>query len=895
MGTTKFPDENDYNVYLSSHGGSSNAFTDMESTNYYFDVSADHLEGAVDRFAQFFIAPLFNKDSNEREMQAVDSEHAKNLQNDAWRMFQLSKSLCRKDHPFCKFGSGNLKTLKELPEKEGLDIRAMLLDFHEKYYSANVMKLVLLGKESIDELCDMAEKYFVDVKNQDINIPTFPGTPFGSDELCKRLDVVPVRDGVRTLEIQFPMREIESLYLFKPARYLSHLIGHEGNGSILALLKKRGLANELSSGESRSCSDWSSFCISIELTDNGLAKVDEVVEIVFSYISLLQTDGVQKWIHDETATVASCQFRFLSKRNPMDYVCSLAGRMQIYPDNHVLSGPYKIYEYDPQLIEELLKYFTVENMIMFVSSKQFEGMTQEKEEWYGTEYNIENIAEDLKERWSNSTVKSDLIVGELKLPEMNDMIADDFSLKDGNNLPKDKPKLLSETEKCRLWYKPDNVFDMPKVNIMALLCTSAAASTSAVDSVLSTLYTEVLQEHTNDFTYLASMASLHSSIHNNTRGIELSVSGYSQKAHILLKRLVDAMTKLPAHIKEPLFDRMKDKLMKQYQNFLFAQPYQHAFFAADLCLENTKWSIEEKMMALQAITIQDVIDFSRRLLKRFHLEVLVHGNVSSDEAKQIADIILNEFEPEQPFSSTLPEMRVVQLDNGKDYTYRFEEPNPENTNSSIVNIYQVGRVNLHDNAILAFLHHILKEPAFNELRTNEQLGYIVHTSVKTNGDDIKGLLFLIQSDSFDPVHLDSRIEAFIERLRPKIVSMTEEEYQANIAAVCQTLREKNKNIGEETSKYWNVINNNTYMFKRLNLIADEVEKVQREQLLDFFDKYLGVAESRKKMSVQVFAKQHMEKYEEPTDSIVVKDVSHFKRSAVLYGLPEAVDLSQYIM
>lgn len=96
MGTTKFPDENDYNVYLSSHGGSSNAFTDMESTNYYFDVSADHLEGAVDRFAQFFIAPLFNKDSNEREMQAVDSEHAKNLQNDAWRMFQLSKAFVGK-------------------------------------------------------------------------------------------------------------------------------------------------------------------------------------------------------------------------------------------------------------------------------------------------------------------------------------------------------------------------------------------------------------------------------------------------------------------------------------------------------------------------------------------------------------------------------------------------------------------------------------------------------------------------------------------------------------------------------------------------------------------------------------------------------------------------------
>lgn len=96
--TTK--DENDYNVFLSSHGGSSNAFTDMESTNYYFDVSKDFLEGALDRFAQFFINPLFNEGSTDRELQAVDSEHAKNLQNDAWRSFQLSKSLCRKS----KFG-----------------------------------------------------------------------------------------------------------------------------------------------------------------------------------------------------------------------------------------------------------------------------------------------------------------------------------------------------------------------------------------------------------------------------------------------------------------------------------------------------------------------------------------------------------------------------------------------------------------------------------------------------------------------------------------------------------------------------------------------------------------------------------------------------------------------
>jgi hypothetical protein len=42
-------------------------------------------------FAQFFTAPLLTKASMFREMNAVDSEHKKNLQSDDWRLFQLLK------------------------------------------------------------------------------------------------------------------------------------------------------------------------------------------------------------------------------------------------------------------------------------------------------------------------------------------------------------------------------------------------------------------------------------------------------------------------------------------------------------------------------------------------------------------------------------------------------------------------------------------------------------------------------------------------------------------------------------------------------------------------------------------------------------------------------------
>ena len=58
----------------SENGGSTNAYTSSESTNYHFDVNQEHLEGALDRFAQFFISPTISQDGVEREVNAVDSE-----------------------------------------------------------------------------------------------------------------------------------------------------------------------------------------------------------------------------------------------------------------------------------------------------------------------------------------------------------------------------------------------------------------------------------------------------------------------------------------------------------------------------------------------------------------------------------------------------------------------------------------------------------------------------------------------------------------------------------------------------------------------------------------------------------------------------------------------------
>jgi len=710
--------------------------------------------------------------------------------------------------------------------------------------------------------------------------------PIKSWQVPQRLHVVPVAQ-VHALELQFPMPSILHQYESKPTRYLSHLIGHEGKGSLLSLLKAKHYAQELYADDaSKSCLPWSIFTIRMELTETGLENVHDVIRIVFCYIELLRTSGPKDWIQDELQTVGDLQFRFLSQRNPMDYTCSLAGWMQLYPPERYLSGPYKLYSWKPEAVVGCLRELNPDNMLMIISSPTMAGTTTQEEPWYGTQYESIPVDETLWDTWRNTQHWE---LDDLQLPQINDMIATQFNiLPCPDDIPKDEPRCIMQSEPIQLWYKPDNVFAMPKVNMLFQF----ASGDHAPEAIVAThLFAEIVQDHVNEFTYLASMANLHCDIGLSQTGLELHVTGYDHKAHVLVERVVNTMTGIE-EIDPDVYDRITYKLEQEYQSFLVAQPYQHAIYGADLCLENNSCTISEKLTALRNITSDEVLQFSKRFWKHCQLEGLVHGNVTPQHAKEITETIWSKLRRKDDSHTSL-ERRVVQLASGASYLYRFAGFNPANTNSVLQIVLQMGVLELPDNATLAFLHHLIREPAFNQLRTEEQLGYIVHTSIKTSGDNIKGMLFLIQSDSFDPIHVESRVEEFLASFRQRIVSMTVEDFQENVDAVVASFLEKNKNLGEESSRYWHVILNKTYNFRRLQQIAEHVKEISKRRVLRFFDKYVAAsAPHRRKLCVQVFAKQHEElmKEEVDSDTIVIEDPSSFKSSMPLYPLPKRVKI-----
>lgn len=141
----------------------------------------------------------------------VNSEHEKNLPSDLWRIKQVSRHLAKPDHAYSKFGSGNKTTLSEIPKSKNIDVREELLKFHKKWYSANIMCLAVIGKESLDELEGMVLEKFSEIENKNVAVPDWPRHPYDEDRYGQKVKIVPIKD-IRSLTISFTTDDLTEFY-----------------------------------------------------------------------------------------------------------------------------------------------------------------------------------------------------------------------------------------------------------------------------------------------------------------------------------------------------------------------------------------------------------------------------------------------------------------------------------------------------------------------------------------------------------------------------------------------------------------------------------------------------------------------------------------------------------
>eukprot|EP00854_Cymbomonas_tetramitiformis_P016899 gene16899-20080_t len=242
MGSKKYPCENEYDKFLTDHGGMSNAFTEAEYTCYHFDVQPASLHDALDRFAQFFISPLVLEGALEREVQAVHSEFKQVQQSDSARLQQLQCYTARPGHPFSKFSWGNEKSLaRGLASKLSSGVSESGHDRSTACYLFNTnITLTDAGLEDTYGVLGLFFQWVTEIFSEvrsggERREFAASGSPFPAGErvLYKSGAVKEHHE----LNITFPLPCLHTSYAKKAEDYYSHLIGHEGAGSLLSLLK----------------------------------------------------------------------------------------------------------------------------------------------------------------------------------------------------------------------------------------------------------------------------------------------------------------------------------------------------------------------------------------------------------------------------------------------------------------------------------------------------------------------------------------------------------------------------------------------------------------------------------------------------------------------------------
>ncbi|CAK9254097.1 unnamed protein product [Sphagnum jensenii] len=849
MGSSKFPNECEYDNFLSEHGGSSNAFTETEYTCYYFDVMQSYFKDCLDRFAQFFLSPLVKVEAMDREVQAIDSEFEQVMQNDACRLLQLQCHTSSPSHPFHTFSWGNKKSLNE-PMEKGVDMRGKLLQLYNDHYQAGCMKLAILGGEQLDTLSQWAVELFGGVRQggkEQMKFSTWkPPDPVWEAAGCM-YHIESVTDQ-HLLVLVWPLPCLQSSYLKKPEAYLSHLISHEGAGGLLLLLRGKGWGTSLSAGVADGGFAKSSagymFHVAVQLTTSGLQHVFDVVGFLHQYIKMLRTIGPQEWVFKELQSISNMEFQFAEEIAAADHVVTLATNMRIYSECDIIYGDYAFEQWDPELLTELLSYLTPSNMRLDLMTKPFDKNVPgvKFEPWFEIAYTVETISKEILQAWADPAH----IDSALHMPSPNEFIPHNFSIyiqtiaakKNKCDSIKSSLVVLLDEPALRLWYKLDQTFQMPRANAFFCVLTRTA-SNSVKAAVLTEMYVNLLLHELNETMYLANMANLESSITVHGFKLELKLFGFNEKLPVLVRRIMEFHQSLV--VTPELFQAIKEDMERDFRN-AETNPLTHSSYLRLQALKSRFWHVDDRLTCLLSLSTTDLTKFIPTLFHKTYIEALCHGNLLEVEALDIANIfkkalVRNPLPPRQR-----PQDFIIKLPASICLLLQENVKNMNEENSVAELYFQIGQDqgigSTHMRCMTSLFEHIVYEPFFNQLRTKEQLGYVVDCGTHDTLH-VLGFGFRVQSSRFSPPFLEARIHAFIETIPTMLNDMKEDEFESHKSATAEQKLEVNCSLLDETDHYWDNIWDQRYLFEQNKVDAMEVKKIRKNEVVKWCRRHFG--------------------------------------------------------
>ncbi|MCX6990199.1 MAG: insulinase family protein [Chlamydiae bacterium] len=788
MGTAAYPDESEYMHFIGDNGGKVNAFTASDRTVYMFSVNNEAFEGALDRFSHFFIDPLFSTSSINRELHAVDQEHAKNIQNDMWREYMIFKETGNKDHPNAKFSTGNAQTLSGIPQ-------SALKEWYAAHYSSDQMNLVLISPLPLETLIELASEKFSKAHQQVVDNSLSDLPMFSPEQKGHVIYIKPVKD----LRVASIIWELPKQFSTTDEKWTADLtafvLNQESENSLIHQLKKEKIAVGLHAYCDRYSHNNVLFIIDIQLTEQGISNVDTAVARCFQAIAKMKEQGISLQTFDEMQTITKIEYQYQSRDDAFDVISDIAYNLvdedlATFPEGTKIPSSY-----NPKSISTLLSSLTPDSCVYFVmADPEKTGIaTDQQEKWMAAEYTVKPLSDE-----KLTALKQVQPHPSIGMPPANPFIPSHLALVSEEKDAKLPiiPTLIANDDKAKVYFAQDTRYLVPQVSMIYGL-RSPLMNGSARSSVLLDLYLKSLNEKLSSTLSFADSAGLSASFYNQNLKMTLSIQGYSEKAPQLAKEIFSSLKNL--QVPEDQFQIYRQSLLSGYDNASKELPVRQAMEIMTSVMLNDAPTNAEKMRELDSLSYDEFNEYTKRIFESVYVESLVYGNMTEPEARSLWSELKPAFETSTAYPVAQQRKKNVLVLPHHSGPFQIMETT-EMQGNGVVLVIEEGPFSFEKRASQQILAKALQESFFETLRTKQQTGYIA----KAWDSEIERQLiqcFAVQSSTHNPTDLLMRFELFLEEFTKHFTTvMTDDRFENMRKMITTTLQMPPENMSGMASK-----------------------------------------------------------------------------------------------
>ena len=827
MGSRKYPDESDFMDFVKKHGGVTNAMTSDTDTTYYFTINDKKFTNVLDMFAWFFIDPLLKTDGIDREVSAVDSESKKNLLDDGWIFHEILKKTMSDSHPINHYTCGDKDTLV------GDNLREQVKSFFDEYYSSNLMNLIIFKNKNIDTsiLLDQINDTFGKIHNKNVVIDKNYGNIINP---CNLVKYIPNKTNeVVNICVQVPTYKN---YSKSPIHLINHILLSKVENSLFKYYEQEGIVLNFDFNELYSYDDFSIYSFELilkEKTNDDVytdEEISHITKIFFDYIKSIDKCDYLDSIYDKLQIKNNRSFAIPAYPDKIDAMFYLNDKLLKNIDPvHLLDYMTYPEEYKniKTCVSDFLHNIIPSNSSVIYGSSKFKFSNPLKVHKFDTPYIMSHMISH-----TLTTTKYNII-----LP--NKFMSDKITiLKGDDDCPSRKPFKLDE-KKYTLIHNFNSSFNTPHVHTYI--------------SIESLNFIENVDVYTKCILFIDTIYSNSDSILSELRSagyniiIKLEMDTlfiYMNSDNNNIEQIFNIFEKIYSDTSPKNFDSVTQSIRRTVDSFKNDKPiYKIAKLIDKLFLNNyyTPYDILASMK--NNFTFSECRDTFYKCIEKSHTYIFISGNINREKCIDLSKSLFSFLNIKEMTQQSSENVKILEP-----FVKKYKNKNSDEKNTIFTMIYKICylKKGMHDwNIYVAFanlLDTITGGLYFNILRTIEQIGYMVSTSLTKiggNNNNMYGMKFIVQSYKKNSDYIYKRTASFVKtELKKRVETITEEEF-ADF---------KNGELSGVTDRFTNILDMNyyisintfdgSYMYSYREIMENTFKTFTLETFKKMFDEFM---------------------------------------------------------